>query len=57
MVYVFSLEGLWSQRHISLPVLGFGVGAGVVGAKVETLGDVRALVTLGGSRNQQESKD
>ena len=56
-VPILSLEGLWPQRHISLPVLSFSVGAGVAGAEVGTRGDVPTLVTLGASRNQQESED
>lgn len=57
MVNILSLEGLWPQNHISLPVLSFDVDVGVVGAEIETLGDVGILVTLGGVRNQHESKD
>ena len=57
MAYILSLESLWPQKHISLPVVRFTVGVAVVGAEVETRGDVGAPVVLGGARNKCESED
>lgn len=50
-----SAVGIGEDEVVS--VLRFRVGAGVVGAEVETWCDVGTLATLGGARNQQESKD
>lgn len=55
--YTLSLESLWPQEYISLPVLRFSVDDGVVGAEAEILGETGTLVSLGGARNQHKAKD
>ena len=54
--YTLSLESLWPQKHISLPVLRFSVDDGVVGAEAEILGETGTLVSLGGARNQHKAR-
>lgn len=56
VVCTLSLEGLWPQKHIALPVVRFSVVAGVVGREVEMLGDVGTLVTSGGARINRKAR-